>query len=84
MSKRPSQRSLIFDGERVYREVPPEDGLTCADFASLIDVSDDTVRRWVRKGTLSRLPQFREIRIPIPELHRFLAGDSPVERQDDS
>lgn len=39
--------------------------------AELLDVSPDTVNRWVTAGHLARVPHLSIVRIPVADIKRF-------------
>jgi len=52
-----------------------DDGMTISDFADMLQISADSVYRWIRAGRLrvGKLPSGRYARIPRSEVDRVLA-----------
>jgi hypothetical protein len=67
MQPKPDPLRIIVHGGRVFREIPASQGLTCSEFGALVGASDDTVRRWVKKGHVKKMDGFKEIRISTQE-----------------
>ena len=56
--------------------------VTVKEAADILDVSQETVRRWIREGTIPgyRIRKGGWYKIPVKELKKVLKGNVPVEK----
>lgn len=56
---------------------------TVKEIATNLDVSEETVRNWIRSGELKAIDIGRGYRVPIAEYKRFLEARSTGRKQEE-